>query len=54
MAIMAVGYVVGIPFVPFCNDRWGRKFYIILGSAIVALGVALQTGAINRKLWIAI
>jgi hypothetical protein len=47
-AMMNIGSVAGIPFVPYCNDRWGRKFVIVLGSFIAAAGIILQTAAINR------
>lgn len=47
--MMNIGSVASIPLVPFCNDRWGRKFCIVLGSIIVVAGVILQTAAVNRK-----
>jgi MFS family permease len=48
-AMMNFGSVAAIPFVPFCNDRWGRRFVILLGSFSALVGIAIQTGAINRE-----
>lgn len=39
--------------IPYFNDRWGRKFSVILGSFIVTAGVILQTAAVNLEMLIA-
>lgn len=50
---MSIGSVAAVPFIPYLNDRWGRKFNVILGSAIVAVGVVIQSAAINIGMLIA-
>ncbi|KAH6949692.1 MFS transporter [Ilyonectria sp. MPI-CAGE-AT-0026] len=52
-ASMAIGSVAAVPTIPYCNDRWGRKFSVILGSLIVAAGVIIQTASINIGMLIA-
>ena len=47
-SMMNVGSVASIPIVPYCNDRWGRRLCIIIGSLIVVGGVIIQTAAVNR------
>lgn len=44
---MSLGALIGLPFVPFCCDRLGRKLTVIIGQLIIILGVGLQAGAIN-------
>ncbi|KAL4877629.1 MFS transporter [Aspergillus karnatakaensis] len=50
---LAIGTAAGVLYVPFLNDRYGRKFCVIFGSIIVAIGVVLQTCAINVGMFIA-
>ncbi|EJU04844.1 hexose transporter [Dacryopinax primogenitus] len=52
-AAFSIGGVFAFPFVPFCNDRWGRKSSVIIGSAIIAVGVVIQTASINIGMFIA-
>lgn len=52
-ASMSIGSVAAMPFIPYLNDRWGRKFNVILGSFIVAVGVVIQSAAINIGMLIA-
>ncbi|OBT42404.1 hypothetical protein VE00_06006 [Pseudogymnoascus sp. WSF 3629] len=52
-ASMSIGSVAAVPFIPYLNDRWGRKFNVILGSAIVAVGVVIQSAAIDIGMLIA-
>ena len=47
------GAVAGIPLLPWVNDRYGRKFCILLGSVFVTIGVILQTAAVNIGMLIA-
>lgn len=42
-----LGAVSGIPLIPWMNDRYGRKCCVIFGSILIAIGVVLQTAAIN-------
>ncbi|OCF61442.1 hypothetical protein L486_01090 [Kwoniella mangroviensis CBS 10435] len=44
-AIQSIGGIVGLPFAPFLNDRFGRRWTMFIGAAIQIVGVALQTGA---------
>ena len=46
-ASLAIGTAAGVPIMPYLNDHFGRKFCVILGSIIVAIGVVLQTCAHN-------
>ncbi|WWC72350.1 uncharacterized protein I206_106312 [Kwoniella pini CBS 10737] len=44
-AIQSIGGIAGLPFAPFLNDRFGRRWTMFIGAAIQCVGVALQTGA---------
>ncbi|KPM43125.1 hypothetical protein AK830_g3417 [Neonectria ditissima] len=50
---LAIGTAVGVLYMPYINDRFGRKFCVILGSIIVAIGVVLQSCAVNVGMLIA-
>lgn len=51
-AAFSIGAVIALPLVPFINDRYGRKACILFGSAVIAIGVVLQTAAVDSKwLW---
>ncbi|KAH7006836.1 general substrate transporter [Ilyonectria destructans] len=50
---LAIGTAFGVLYMPFFNDRFGRRFCVILGSVIVAIGVVLQTCAVNVGMFIA-
>ncbi|OZJ02060.1 hypothetical protein BZG36_04964 [Bifiguratus adelaidae] len=52
-AIMSIGSLVGVFFAPPASDRLGRKWAIIIGSVIMIIGVALQTGATVIGMFIA-
>ncbi|KAL3442850.1 MFS transporter [Aspergillus insuetus] len=52
-AAISIGSVAAVPFIPLCNDRWGRKFSVIFGSLIVVIGVIIQTAAANLGMLIA-
>ncbi|UPL03244.1 hypothetical protein LCI18_014178 [Fusarium solani-melongenae] len=52
-ASLAIGTAAGVPIMPYLNDHFGRKFCVILGSIIVAIGVVLQTCAHNVGILIA-
>lgn len=51
-AAFSIGAVIILPIVPWVNDRFGRKHSITIGSAIIIVGVALQTGAINIAMFL--
>lgn len=44
--------MVILPIVPWVNDRFGRKHSITIGSAIIIVGVAIQTAAINIAMFL--
>ncbi|WYZ43758.1 hypothetical protein EsH8_VII_000194 [Colletotrichum jinshuiense] len=52
-ASIAIGSVAAVPAIPYFNDRWGRRFSVILGSFIVTAGVVTQTAAVNLGMLIA-
>lgn len=49
-AAFSLGSVAAIPFVPWVNDRFGRKMSIKFGSFLIIIGAIVQTAAINSKL----
>ncbi|OCF77461.1 hypothetical protein I204_01449 [Kwoniella mangroviensis CBS 8886] len=51
-AIQSIGGIVGLPFAPFLNDRFGRRWTMFIGAAIQIVGVALQTGAQSVAMFI--
>lgn len=48
-AAFSIGAVLGLPLVPYINDRYGRKACIVVGSVIISIGAILQTASINSK-----
>lgn len=46
-AAFSIGAAAAVPFVPYVNDRFGRKACVVTGSAIITVGVILQTAAVN-------
>lgn len=48
-AAFSIGAVLGLPLVPYINDRYGRKACIVLGSGIITVGAILQTASVNSK-----
>ncbi|KAF4625111.1 hypothetical protein G7Y89_g13055 [Cudoniella acicularis] len=51
--IMSVGSLVGLPLLPSLLDRYGRKSGIVVGSILMLVGIALQSGAVNFSMFIA-
>jgi MFS family permease len=51
-AAFSIGAVLAIPVVPYVNDRFGRKHSITLGSAILLVGVVIQTASINIAMFL--
>ncbi|WVQ93819.1 hypothetical protein IAU59_000897 [Kwoniella sp. CBS 9459] len=51
-AIQSIGGIVGLPFAPYCNDRFGRRWTMFIGACIQMVGVALQTAAQNVGMFI--
>lgn len=52
-AIMSIGSIVAIPFVPYTADILGRRAGILIGCIIMILGVVLQSISINLSMFIA-
>jgi MFS family permease len=46
-AAFSIGAVIAVPFVPFVNDRFGRKACVVIGSVIISIGAILQTAAVD-------
>lgn len=46
-AAFNIGAVIALPFVPYCNDRWGRKFCVVFGSILSTAGAILQGASQN-------
>ena len=47
IAAYSLGTVLGLPFVPFVADRFGRRMSIVIGSIIMVVGATLQTATQN-------
>lgn len=52
-AIMSVGSIVAIPFVPYIADYLGRRAGILIGCSIMILGVVLQGASVDFRMFIA-
>ena len=48
-AAFSFGSLLAIPFVPWVNDRFGRRMSIKLGSLLILIGVIVQTASVNSK-----
>ena len=42
-AIMSIGSLSAIPFVPYCADGLGRRMAVLTGCIIMMVGVVLQS-----------
>jgi sugar porter (SP) family MFS transporter len=51
-AVQPIGAIVGLPLVPYVADGRGRKFGIILGSAVMMIGIALQSSSQNFEMFL--
>jgi MFS family permease len=51
-AAFSIGAVIALPVVPLTNDRVGRKHSITIGSAIILVGVVLQTAAVDIAMFL--
>lgn len=52
-ASMSLGSLIGLFFIPFLVDRFGRKSGVVLGCCIMLLAVGIQTGAHNFGMFVA-
>lgn len=52
-ASMSLGSLIGLFFVPYIIDMFGRRSGVLVGSCIMILGVGLQTGAANFGMFVA-
>lgn len=48
-AIMPLGAVIGLPFIPLINDNFGRRWCVMFGSVLMIIGSLLQGFSINGK-----
>jgi len=48
-AAYSLGTVLGLPFVPFVADRFGRRMSIVIGSIVMVVGATLQTVTQNSS-----
>ena len=44
---LATGTAIGVLYMSYINDTFGRRFSVIAGSIVVAIGVVIQTCAVN-------
>ncbi|KAH8811349.1 MFS transporter [Xylogone sp. PMI_703] len=51
-AAFSIGAVLAIPFIPFVNDRYGRRMCVLFGSCVIAIGVVLQTASVNIAMFL--
>ncbi|KAJ9503655.1 hypothetical protein H2202_000794 [Exophiala xenobiotica] len=51
-AAFSIGAVIAVPFVPFVNDRFGRKACVVIGSVIISIGAILQTAAVDIAMFL--
>jgi MFS family permease len=51
-ASMSLGSTIGLFFVPYTVDRFGRKAGIVIGCLIMLVAVGLQSGAQNFGMFI--
>lgn len=47
-AMFMFGEIASLPITPLINDHYGRKKSIVIGSCVSLVGVAIQSGSINR------
>lgn len=48
-ASLALGAIVGIPFMTFVGDRYGRRMAIFTGATFMLIGAAIQAGSQNSE-----
>lgn len=46
-----LGAICALPFVPWLNDTFGRRWAIFLGSWVMVIGALIQAFAINGSLF---
>lgn len=51
-AILPLGAVVATPFISVVGDRWGRRFGIFFGSAIMATGGIIQGASVHFAMFL--
>lgn len=47
-----IGSLVGLPFAPWCSDRFGRRVTVFGGALLMLAGVGLQAAALSVALFI--
>jgi MFS family permease len=47
-----LGSIIGVPFAPYINQRFGRRWPVMGGSIIMVIGAIIQGFAQDRKSFI--
>ncbi len=48
-AAYPLGAILSLPFIPIINDRFGRRWSIFFGSAIMVVASLIQGFAVNGR-----
>ncbi|CAK7235365.1 hypothetical protein SBRCBS47491_009268 [Sporothrix bragantina] len=51
-ASLSLGACVGLPFIPYINDGFGRRWCIMFGSVLMIIGSLIQAFSINGVMYI--
>ncbi|KAF3935020.1 hypothetical protein ABW20_dc0103466 [Dactylellina cionopaga] len=51
-ASYSLGAMLGLPFIPFISNRWGRRWTIVTGSVIMIIGAILQGASQNFAMFV--
>lgn len=51
-AAYALGACLSLPFIPYVNDRWGRRWSIFGGSTIMIIGAIIQGFSVHVGMYI--
>ncbi|KAG8685285.1 hypothetical protein FRC09_014850, partial [Ceratobasidium sp. 395] len=51
-SMYSLGAICALPFVPYVNDRFGRRTAIFFGSVLMVLGAALQASSVNFPMFV--
>ncbi|TPX09631.1 uncharacterized protein E0L32_009104 [Thyridium curvatum] len=49
---LPLGSVIGLPFIPYVNDGYGRRWCIMFGSVLMVIGSLIQGLSINGPMYI--
>ena len=51
-AMYSLGAICSLPFVPWLNDRFGRRWTIFIGSWVMVVGAAIQAASQNIGMYL--